>query len=84
MNIINSSDLIENPNIKLYNFKRPEDMTYDTKQYIQKYILYHSLKSYVDKNLYTCKNYDKIRKGIYEISIPYDDCIPLFLSLIHI
>ena len=80
MNIINSSDLIENPNIKLYNFKRPEDMTYDTKQYIQKYILYHSLKSYVDKNLYTCKNYDKIRKGIYEISIPYDDCIPLFID----
>ncbi len=80
INIINSSELIENQNIQLYNFKRQEDTTYNTKQDIQKYILFPSLKSHVDKVSYTCKNYDKIRKGIYEISIPYDDCIPMFFD----
>lgn len=77
--IISSTELIENQNIKLYNFNRPEEFTYHTEQPIQKYILFHSLKSYIDKS-YTCKNYYNIRKGIYEISIPYDDCIPLFIN----
>lgn len=79
INIINSTELTENTNIRIYNFKRPEDVTYNTQQLIQKYILLPSLKSYIDKT-YTCKNYDKIRKGIYEISIPYDDCISPFIN----
>lgn len=78
--IISSSMLTENQNVKLYNFNRPEEVTYQTEQAIQKYILYKSFKSHIDKSSYTCKNYDKIRKGIYEISIPYDDCIPLFID----
>ena len=34
------------------------------------------MKSYVDNDSYSCRNYNVNRKGIYEISMPYDDCIP--------
>ena len=33
----------------------------------------------MDKEAYSCRNYNTYRKGIYEISMPYDDCIPTFL-----
>lgn len=81
MNIINTSELIESQDIKLYNFKRPEEITYNIKQSIQKFILYPSRNSYLDKSSYDCTNYNIKRKGIYEISILYDDCIPLFINL---
>ena len=43
-------------------------------------MLYPTLKSFVDKERYTCRNYNLSHRGIYEISMPYDDCIPYFLN----
>lgn len=84
LEIINSQHLTEGPTVRLYNFKRNISEASDFSEYtLQKYILYPSLKSYVDGTktaAITCKNYNKDRKGIYEISIRYDDCIPYFLN----
>lgn len=77
-NIINSNKLEEGKKIKFYNFKRKEILVDNLNQDFQKYILFPSMKSYVDTKYYNCKNYAKKRKGIYEISLPFDDCIPDF------
>ena len=34
----------------------------------------------MDNDGFTCKNYNQHRKGIYEISMPYDECIPYFFN----
>jgi hypothetical protein len=78
LNITRSVHLIENETVRLYNFIRKESLSDNYKQPFQKFILFPSTKSYVDRETYSCKNYNK-RKGIYEISMPYDDCIPYFL-----
>lgn len=80
LNIINSSTLKEGETVRLYNFNRKETYTKNFEQSFQKYILNYSSKSYVDKERYTCKNYDTFHRGIYEISMPYDDCIPYFIN----
>lgn len=80
LNIVNSSRIRESDTIRLYNFKQKETFTEEIELPFQKYILHPSLKSYVDNDRYTCKNYSKVRKGIYEISMPYDDCIPYFIN----
>lgn len=80
LNIVNSSKLNENEMVRLYNFQRKESLVDKFTQPFQKYILYSSLKSYVERDTYTCKNYDQHRKGIYEISMPYDECIPYFIN----
>ena len=79
LDIINSSNLVESETVRLYNFKRKETLVDKFVQSFQKYILYSSLKSCVNQN-FTCKNYSQCRKGIYEISMPYDDCIPYFFG----
>ncbi len=78
INILNSNKLEEGEKVKLYNFKPKEFFVDYLKQDFQKYILYPSLKSYVNRNHFNCRNYAKYRRGIYEISLPYDDCIPDF------
>lgn len=78
LNITRSVRLIEGKTVRLYNFKRKESQSENYKQPFQKFILFPSTKSYVDRESYSCKNYKK-RKGVYEISMPYDDCIPYFL-----
>jgi predicted RNA-binding Zn-ribbon protein involved in translation (DUF1610 family) len=80
INIINSNILKEGDKVKLYNFKRKEFLVDNLQQDFQKYILYPSLKDYVDKKNFTCRNYAQYRKGIYEISLPYDDYIPNFIN----
>ena len=77
LNITRSDCLIENKTVRLYNFKRKESLSKNYKLPFQKFILYPSTKSYVDRESYSCKNYNN-RKGIYEISMPYDECIPYF------
>lgn len=77
LSIVNSTNLDECEKVRLYNFKRKESLANDFAQPFQKYILHHSLKSYVE-DTFTCRNYNRHRKGIYEISMPYDDCIPYF------
>ena len=66
--------------VRLYNFQRKESLVDKFAQPFQKYILYPSLKSYVERDTYTCKNYDQHRKGIYEISMPYDYSMPYFIN----
>ena len=78
LNITRSVCLIEGKTVRLYNFKRKESQSENYKLPFQKFILFPSTKSYVDRESYSCKNYKK-RKGVYEISMPYDDCIPYFL-----
>lgn len=80
INILNSNKLEEGEKVKLYNFKPKEFFVDYLKQDFQKYILYPSLKSYVNRNHFNCRNYAKYRRGIYEISLPYDDCIPDFIN----
>lgn len=77
-NITKSSTLLEGENIRLYNFKRQKTLSNEYHTPVQKYILFNSGKGYLDRNNYHCKNY-KERKGIYEISISYNDCIPYFI-----
>ncbi len=72
LNIINSDTLEEGPKTRLYNFKREGKSEEKELRCIQKYILYPTLKSYVDYD-YTCRTYNKKRKGIYEISVPYNE-----------
>lgn len=79
LNITRTNHLSENRNVKLYNFKRKISLSEDYKLPFQKFILHPSTKSFVDKETYSCRNYNTYRKGIYEISMPYDDCIPTFL-----
>ena len=78
INILNSNKLEEGEKVKLYNFKPKEKYVDNLKRRFQKYILYPSLKGFVETNDIDCRNYAKYRKGIYEISLPYDDCIPDF------
>jgi len=80
LNIINSSEIKEGENIKLYNFKRKDKHNDKLERPFQKYILFSNMKSYVDKSCYTCKNFNRLHKGIYEISFPYNDCRSLFLN----
>jgi len=80
LNIINSSRITEGDLVRLYNFKRKETFTDELELSFQKYILHPSLKSYVNYDKYTCKNYILLHKGIYEISLPYDECIPYFIN----
>lgn len=80
LNIVSSSQISESDMIRLYNFKRKEMFTDEIGRSFQKYILYPKLRSYVDRHKYTCKNYGKSRKGVYEISLPYDDCLPYFFN----
>lgn len=77
--IVSSTQLIESEKVRLYNFKRKEFLVNKFKKPFQKYILYHNLKNYVDTDI-SCKDYNEHRKGIYEISMPYDDCIPYFFT----
>lgn len=79
LNIVNSIFLIESEKIRLYNFKRKEFLVDKFVRPFQKYILYPNFKSYVEQDI-SCKNYYQCRRGIYEISMPYDDCIPYFIS----
>ena len=80
LDIVNSTNLNECDKVKLHNFKRKEVLAEDFAQPFQKYILHHTLKSYVERDTFTCRNYNHHRKGIYEISMPYDDCIPYFIN----
>ena len=80
LNIVNSSKLNENEMVRLYNFQRKEFLVDKFARPFQKYILHPTLKSYVERDTCTCKNYDQHRKGIYEISMPYDECIPYFIN----
>ena len=73
INILNSNKLEEGEKVKLYNFKPKEILVDYLKQDFQKYILYPSLKTYVNSSI-NCRNYAKYRKGIYEISLPYYYC----------
>lgn len=79
LNIVNSTKLIESEKVRLYNFKRKEFLVNKFVQPFQKYILHPTLKSYVERDI-SCRNYDQHRKGIYEISMPYNDCIPYFFN----
>lgn len=80
LHIINSTQITEGNMVRLYNFKRKTFKKDDFIQPFQKYMLYPTLKSFVDKERYTCRNYNLSHRGIYEISMPYDDCIPYFLN----
>lgn len=80
LHIINSTKIVENDMVRLYNFKRKIIKTDDFVQPFQKYIPFPTLKSFVEKDSYTCKNYNQSHRGIYEISMPYDDCIPYFIN----
>lgn len=80
LDIVNSSNLVESDMVRLYNFQRKESLIDKFAQPFQKYILYPTLKSYVEYDTCTCRNYDQHRKGIYEISMPYDECIPYFFN----
>lgn len=71
--IINSTQITEGNTVQLYNFKRKIFNKYDFAHPFQKYMLYPSFKSFVDKK-YTCKDYNQSHRGIYEISMPYDEC----------
>lgn len=81
LNIVNSAKLEESETVRLYNFKRKEYLIEEfDEQILQKYILYpETLKSYVNKEC-TCRDYDKHRKGIYEISMPYDERMHYFIT----
>lgn len=71
------SPIRENEFTHLYNF-HPKDTisnTPDLRALIQKFILYPSMKAYVD--YFICHDIDK-RRGVYEISIEYNDCISPF------
>lgn len=80
LDITNHSTLAESAKVQLFNFKRPISLTEKFDVPFQKFILFSSLKSYIDKQSFTCKNYAIYRKGIYEISMPYDDCLPYFID----
>lgn len=80
LNIVHSSQIREGKKVRLYNFKRNDAAANDMELPFQKYVLYPTLKSYVDRRSCTCKNYNQHRKGIYEISLPYDDCVPYFIN----
>lgn len=67
LSIINSNKLTEGENIKLYNFKK-ETSCNNIHTPISKYILFPSQKSFLDTK-FSCKNYDKKRRGIFEISV---------------
>lgn len=74
-----SKTLKEGDCVRLYNFKRREVLVDRFVQPMQKFILYPSLKSYVERELYTCKNFDKYRKGMYEINTTFYDWYPYFI-----
>ncbi len=80
LNIVSNNKLYESEKVRMYNFKRKELLTTKFSSPLQKYILHKSLKSYVDRNSFTCRNYNQRRIGIYEISLSYDDCLPYFLN----
>ncbi len=78
--IIQSSEITESEKVRLYNFKRQERFSEQFTQSMQKFILYPSRKSFVDQEKFTCKNYNLKHLGIYEITMPYHNCIPEFFE----
>jgi Competence protein len=78
--IINNTKLKEGDGIKLYNFKRDSKYSSTFSVPVQKYILFKSRKSYVQKDNCNCQNYKDSRKGVYEITINYNDCVPYFIN----
>lgn len=77
LKIINSNELEEGKKVRLYNFK-PKDQTISNfEQPMVKYILFQSLKDYVERGTVTCRNYQR-RKGIFEMSMMYNDYVPNF------
>ncbi len=71
----------ESEKIRFYNFN-PKDTLSDSFEGIpmQKFILFHSGKAFVDRDRFTCKNYNQQRIGLAEVTIEYDGCIPYFLN----
>ena len=80
LNITKGNALEESEKVRMFNFKRNEVLLDNFDRPLQKFILYQNSKSYVDRHSYSCKTYSKFRKGIYEISMPYDDCMPYFID----
>lgn len=73
-NVIKECELVE-----LYNFHPKNILDDDFSAPVTKFILYHSKKYDIENNdAFTCKNYDKKRRGIYEITIPYDEYFSSF------
>ena len=79
MSIINSQFIAEGKLVTLYNFHPKNIYNGDFYMPMQKFILFPSKKYYIDNSSFTCKDFDKKRKGIYEITLPYDDCTPAFI-----
>lgn len=71
----------ENKMIVYHNFK-PAETLKELIRPFQKFILFSSGKSYIEKEKYSCKNYNKEQRGVFEVSMYYDiemeDCIPSF------
>lgn len=78
--IINST-IKEKNCIRFYNFKpKPTIGTQsEFNKPIQKFVLWPSLKGYLKKDL-SCHELNN-RRGILEISIDYDECIPYFIEV---
>ena len=66
--------------LQLYNFKTDSKYSSTFSVPVQKYILFKSRKSYVQKDNCNCQNYKDSRKGVYEITINYNDCEPYFIN----
>ena len=81
MSIISSQFIKEGKLVTLYNFHPKDIYKDDFCLPVQKFILFPSKKYYIDKSSFTCKDFDKNRKGVYEITLPYDDCVPAFLNV---
>ncbi len=82
LEIVNSHYLIESERVRFYNFKCNKTLSDKLELPFQKYILFPSLKSYVETQLFTCKNYSVYRRGIYEISVPYNNSLSYFIESI--
>lgn len=81
MSIINSQFIAESELVTLYNFHPKDIYSEDFCIPVQKFILFPSKKYYIDKYSFSCKDFDKKRMGIYEITLPYDDSVPAFLNV---
>lgn len=80
LNIIKSNKFIEGEKVRLYNFKRHETCANIGGRQLQKYILYSSLKSFVARDFINCKSHTQNRKGIFELTLPYKECLPYFVT----
>ncbi len=78
--ITNSDTLIEDQDASFFNFKHKDIDAPELARPMQKFIIHKSGKAFIDREHFCCKDFKKQRRGVFEMTLPYYEDIPLFFN----